>query len=136
MYVRGGPNTTDAALSVSTHFGAAGATATSNALDLGEANPNLVPRLELEVNVSALPNLGAGQSAGLKFQDSADGMNFADIGVGFTVNGVAGGTPAVARRVGLGSTVRQDVQLVETEPSGGGDLTGGTFEFHPVFFNI
>ena len=135
MFVKNGPNTRDAALLVSTLFAAAAATATSNALNLGQARITN-PRFEVEVNVDALPNLVAGQSASLKFQDSADGVSFADIGVGFTITGAVGGTAAISRRFGLASTTRQYLQLVAAEPAGGGDLTAAHFSFQLVFWTI
>ena len=136
MFVKSGPNTKDAALLVATLFAAAAATATSNTLDL-KAATNGVPRFELEVSVDALPTLLAGQNVSLKLQDSADGLAFADLGVGFTVNGIAGtGTQLIERRFGLASTTRQYIRLVATEPAGGGDLTASSFRFQPVFWTV
>lgn len=136
MFVKQGPNTTDAALSISTAFAAVTVAASSLALNLGQVQ-NVTPHFEIEVNVPALPTLVAGESVSFKLQDSADGTTFADIGVGFTVNGVAStGSPAVSRRFGLASTTRQYVQLVATNAAGGPDLTALFFEFHPVFWTI
>lgn len=136
MFVRQGPNTVDNALVVSTLFASAAAAAVSNALDLGQAH-NVTPHFEMEVNVPALPTLVAGESVTFQFQDSADGVSFANIPGSFTILGVAGtGASATSLRVGLASTTRQYVQLVATVAAGGPSLVALSFEFHPVFWSI
>ena len=94
----------------------------------------MTPRLELEINLPALPPLVAGETLNLKVQDSADGNTFADLFLLPPINGAVGGTAATSARYGLGSTTRQYVAVVATEANGGGVLTGFQFEFHPVFF--
>ena len=136
MFVRQGPNTVDASLSVTTNFGAVTTATASNALNLGQA-VNVTPHFEMEVNVPALPGLVAGESVSFQFQDSADGVTFANLPATFTVPGVANtGALATSLRIGLASTTRQYVQLVATVAAGGPNLTASSFEFHPVFWSI
>ena len=136
MFVRQGPNTTDAALLVTTPFAAAGTAAISDFLDLKQAQ-NVTPHFELDVEVPALPLLVANESVTFQFQDSADGVNFANLPASFTVQGVANtGALATALRVGLASTTRQYIQLVATVAAGGPNLTALSFTWQPVFWTI
>jgi hypothetical protein len=127
MLVKNGPNMRDAALAVAIALPAAGATAVSPALDLGE-KAGLVHRGELEITIPATPALADTKSYTFKVETSDDNATWIQMGGVHTVGPAAGGTGGALfeRRIGIPSTARRYFRSSITVDAAGGNNTGVT----------
>jgi hypothetical protein len=115
----------DATLIATKALPAAGATAISDAIDLGGVDATL-GRIEIELVVPALPNLAATKNAVFTLKDSADNVTFAAIGelAALTLTGVStSGAAAATRAVRLPSSARRYLRFDVTVDAAGGDST-------------
>ena len=117
----------DTNLKVSKALPAAGATAYTDAIDLGDSAPGLkMEDWELEVAVEATPSLADAKTVTCTLQDSADGVNFTAIASLATVvtTGAGGaGAAAVNRKAPFPKDVRRYVRLKVDVLAAGGDNT-------------
>jgi hypothetical protein len=109
---------------------AAGASAATNGIDLGQAEAGRLEGLEVVIEAPALPNLAAAKTAVTTLQHSADDVSYADIPElsAITQTGAAevGGAAAVERRVRLPPSALQYVRAQTTVLAAGGDNTAAT----------
>jgi hypothetical protein len=109
------PNVRDALLANSKALPAAGATAVSDAINLGQEVGGRLKDVILEVSVPALAaHTDAAESVVFTLQDSADGETFADVdpSITTTIIGVAStGSAAKVVRFRLPLNVRQYVAI-------------------------
>jgi hypothetical protein len=121
LYTR---NLRDLAFEVSKALPAAGASAYTNALDLGQDKMQSLEAVEFEISLPATPSLADTKKITLTIQDSADGSTFADVDplISTTVTGVATsqGGPAKAVRFRLPSQTRRYVRLAAAVEAAGG----------------
>jgi len=113
----------DAALEVSKALPAAGAAASTAAIDL-ETSSGCPCDVQLNVAVPATPALAAAKKITVMVEDSANGVDFAATGYSFAVAGVADeGGPATEHNICLGPEVRQFVRVTAAVDADGGDNT-------------
>lgn len=114
---------------------AAGANASTTAIDLGHLPPNEF-RFEIELSLPALPALANTKKAIVTLEDSADGTTFAAV-PGFATLEVtgAGGTGAAAasRRVRPPADLRRYLRATVAVQADGGDNTARSFTLALVF---
>ncbi|MBB5038259.1 hypothetical protein [Prosthecobacter dejongeii] len=110
---------------------AAAATAYTAAIDLRGDSPGVsLQNVEFEFGVPAVPALADTKTIITKLQDSADGVNFADIAAlnSITQTGAGGvGAAALSRSVVLPATVRRYLRAAATVLAVGGDNTAVSF---------
>jgi hypothetical protein len=112
---------------ISKSLPAANATAYTDSLYVGHGR---LHDFELELGHEALPVLADAKAATLKLQDSADNVNFTDVGVlsSLVTTGAGGvGAGANAVRLSLPSTVRAYVRASANIPTSGGNNTDKKF---------
>lgn len=118
----------DLTLTKSKLFPAAGASNTSDVIDLGCENPGRTAegRFELFLQVPATPNLANTKKITITIEDSADNATFAPAidlpAVVITGVGVAGG-PAVDRNFTPPHTLRRYIRFTQAVEAVGGDNT-------------
>lgn len=118
----------DANLTKTKALPAAGASAATDAIDLGSTTLSVAgDNLEVQIVLPSTPALADTKTITLTLQDSADGINFAAIpGLATLVVTGAGGAGAAAasRSLRLPSTTRQYIRLNAAVESAGGNNTG------------
>ncbi len=123
----------DALLLDSKKLPAAGATATTDAIDIEAADG----KAELALTVEALANLVAEKTVKLTLKecDTADGTFTAVAWAGVqTLTGKTGnGCDAFEQRIGIPSTAKKFVKLEASADTGAGDNTGAAFGLALLF---
>jgi hypothetical protein len=115
---------------------AAGAAASTTALDLNTTTPGRIPRVELFVSVPAVPALVDAKTIIHVIEDSADNSTFAAVAdlPSMTQLGAGGvGAAAISRQFKAPIGLRRYVRLTSTVLAAGGDNTGVTASFGLVF---
>jgi hypothetical protein len=115
---------------------AAGAAASTTALDLNTTTPGRVPRVELFVSVPAVPALVDAKTIIHVIEDSADNVTFAAVAdlPSMTQLGAGGvGAAAVTRQFKAPIGLRRYVRLTSTVLAAGGDNTAVIASFGLVF---
>lgn len=116
---------------------AAGATANSDAIDLGSKTPGpLTDKIQARIYSGAAPTLADTRSLTVSLQDSADGVTFAAVpSVATMVQTGAGGAGAAAveRTIYLPPNIRRYVRVSSTASASTGDQTGVTFGLDLLF---
>lgn len=125
----------EAADQISLTLPAAGASATSSSLDLGEETPSILAE-ELDITIAhpALASLADGKYLRLTLEDSADDSTFAAV-PGIQIESLgAGGAGAGAKSVNikLPGDIARYVRLKAEVEAAGGDNTGSaaTIDFY------
>lgn len=129
-------DTKDLNHSVSKALPAAGASATSDALDPATTTPGRIPNVELLVELPATPALVDAKTISLTVQDSADGVTFAAVSdiPAITVTGAGGaGGVEVSRQFKLPIGLRRYVRLASTVEAAGGVNTAISATLSLVF---
>jgi hypothetical protein len=132
-------NVKDATFSQSKALPAAGASASTTAIDLGaqSGKQDFIPEMEFEVAVPATPNLVQDKTIIIDIQtdnDSAFGSPKTIIDNIITVTGGAGGGGAAAsERFRLPTSVERYIRATATVLASGGDNTGVSFTLKPCF---
>ena len=125
----------DAALIKSKALPAAGASASTNSIDLQAVDASF-ERIEVEVSIPALPNLADTKTNTTTLEDSADDSTFAAIaGLATLVQTGASGTGAAAasRTVRLPSGTRRYLRATCAVTSAGGDSTAKSVTLSLLF---
>lgn len=115
----------DAALIQSKNLPAAGASASTTAIDLQAVDASF-ERIEVEIAVEAVPALADTKTNTVTLEDSADNSSFAAIAALSTVvqTGAGGtGAAAVTRQVRLPSGARRYLRATSAIAAAGGDST-------------
>jgi hypothetical protein len=116
----------DAALQNSTPLPAAGATAQSATIDIGNPKGGEYEGFEVQVQVPVTPSLADAHTLTATLQDSADNITFASIPelAAFVITGGGGiGGPAFIDRWRLPSSARRYLQVQYAVQAGGGNNT-------------
>ena len=122
----------DANLISSCAFPAAGGTAATIGIDLGESlamahGTRLPSKVEAVISYTALPNLADAHSATLTLQDSDDNLSFTSISDVATITGAGGiGAAAGNTRFRLPPLTRRYLCISITVAAGGGDNSAST----------
>jgi hypothetical protein len=125
----------DAQLTQSVALAAAGASASTPALDLSQPPPN-EHAFEVELALPALTGLVDDKSITATLEDSEDGVAFAAIPelAEFTVTGSGGnGSNAATRRLRLPSSARRHLRATVATEADAGDLTAHKLSLALVF---
>lgn len=116
---------------------AAGASATSDWIDLGTATPGVtLEHVDFVMAVGATPNLADAKTVTLEIEDSADEASSALVAAldALVVTGAGGvGAAAAERRVKLPPGVRRFIRLKATVEAVGGDNTAVEAELKALF---
>jgi hypothetical protein len=111
---------------------AAGAAASTTALDLNTITPGRVPRVEMFISVPAVPALVDTKTIIHVVEDSADNVTFAAVSEipSSTQTGAGGvGAAAISRQFKAPISLRRYVRLTSTVLAAGGDNTAVTASF-------
>jgi hypothetical protein len=127
---------TDLNLTVSKALPAAGASASTDSLDLGTTTGGRIPRVELRLKVPATPDLVDTKTIIYTFEDSADNSSFAAVADLPTVTstGAGGvGAAAVERNFKLPIGIRKYVRVTAAVLAAGGSNIAVSFTLALVF---
>jgi hypothetical protein len=114
---------------------AAGASADTDSIDLGE-NPGQLENVEVEIDIPALPALVATKDVTIHLEDSADDSSFADVSelASQTITGATGnGAAATKFHFRVPRAIRRYIRANIAVETGGGDNTGVTAALRLVF---
>lgn len=126
----------DALLQSTKALPAAGASASSDAFDLGVDPWPTVEQIQAKITAPAVASLADTKTLTYTFEDSADGSSFAAISELNTLvqTGAGGaGDGAEERVVSLPPSVRRYVRATAAVEAAGGDNTGESFTFELLF---
>lgn len=115
---------------------AAGATAYTTGMDLGQATVQSLEQIEFEISVPATPALVEAKTITIAVQDSADNSTFAavDPAISTVITGATGnGAAAKTVRFRLPSATRRYVRIASTVLASGGDNTGVSVTLSALF---
>lgn len=119
----------DAALTVTKAFPAAGANTNTGTIDLGSTSAyNQGQGFELEIYTPALSGFtNSAKVITYTVQHSSDDSTYTDVGISFTVAGVATtGSLENIKQFRLPSDVKRYIQVNIAETSAGADITGSS----------
>ena len=119
-------NLTDATLTVAAPLPAAGATAFTPAIDLGQTVGGDIENVEFGLSLPDTSALVADKKIAARVQDSDDGLAFADLDPAIStaiVGATGGGNEAKDVRFRVPSTARRHIRVALTADASCGDVT-------------